>query len=377
MLPSLEILQITWWVLLGVLLTGFALTDGFDLGVASLLTTLAKSDEERRLLINTIAPVWESNQVWLILGAGAIFAAWPVVYAVAFSTMYLAMLLLLLCLIVRPVGLKFRSKMPSQKWRNTWDLVLCITSIIPSLVFGVAVGNAILGLPFSFDDNLVLQNKSVFFSLFTPFSLLCGIVSLSMLIAHGAAYLRLKIDHPIIQKAHTIQKLASFVTLVCFIGAGLVLSNAEYGFTLESISATTNILTKAVGLQLINESDELSQRFFSAYTIIAAMIAFFGFLISIVSGKKHPSVGFVATSLSIIGVIATAGLATFPFILPSSLAPNHSLTVWDASSSQLTLFIMLIAVLLFLPFVLTYVIWTYKVFSKRLTLKDLNDPQMY
>jgi cytochrome d ubiquinol oxidase subunit II len=267
--------------------------------------------------------------------------------------------------------------MPSQKWRNTWDLVLCITSIIPSLVFGVAVGNAILGLPFSFDDNLVLQNKSVFFVLFTPFSLLCGIVSLSMLVAHGAAYLRLKIDHPITNKAHTIQKLASFVALVCFIGAGLVLNNTEYGFTLESISATTNILTKAVGLQLINESDELSQRFFSAYTIIAAMVAFFGFLISIVSGKKHPSVGFVATSLSIIGVIVTAGLATFPFILPSSVAPNHSLTVWDASSSQLTLFIMLIAVLLFLPFVLTYVIWTYKVFSKRLTLKDLNDPQMY
>ncbi|MEI6629032.1 MAG: cytochrome d ubiquinol oxidase subunit II, partial [Alphaproteobacteria bacterium] len=168
-----------------------------------------------------------------------------------------------------------------------------------------------------------------------------------------------------------------FTALVCFIGAGLVLNNTEYGFTLEEAGHAQNILSKAVGIQRIEESIELSQRFFSNYAMIAAMIAFFGFMISMVSGKKHPSVGFLATSTSIIGVIATAGLATFPFILPSTIAPNHSLTVWDASSSQLTLFIMLIAVLIFLPFILTYVIWTYKVFAKRLTLKDLDDPQMY
>ena len=376
-MPSLETLQITWWILLGVLLTGFALTDGFDLGVASLLTTLAKSDDERRLLINTIAPVWESNQVWLILGAGAIFAAWPVVYSVAFPTMYLAMLLALACLIIRPVGLKFRSKMPSQQWRYAWDWAICISSLVPTLVFGIAVGNAILGLPFSFEENLMLQTKSVFFSLFSPFSLLAGFVSITMLLAHGAAYLRLKIDHPLILKAHSVQKIASFTALVCFIGAGLVLNNTEYGFTIEEAGHAQNILSKAVGIQRIEESTVLSQRFFSNYAMIAAMFAFFGFMISMVSGKKHPSVGFLATSTSIVGVIATAGLATFPFILPSTIAPNHSLTVWDASSSQLTLFIMLIAVLIFLPFILTYVIWTYKVFAKRLTLKDLDDPQMY
>ncbi len=376
-MPSLEILQITWWILLGVLLTGFALTDGFDLGVASLLTTLAKSDDERRLLINTIAPVWESNQVWLILGAGAIFAAWPVVYAVAFPTMYLAMLLVLACLIIRPVGLKFRSKMPNQQWRYAWDWAICISSLVPALVFGIAVGNAILGLPFSFEENLMLQTKSVFFALFSPFSLLAGFVSVSMLLAHGAAYLRLKINHPIALKAHFVQKIASFTALICFIAAGFVLKNSEFGFTLEEAGHTQNILSKVVGIQSIEESMELSERFFGNYAMIAAMLAFFGFMISIVSGKKHPSVGFLATSASIIGVIATAGLATFPFILPSTIAPNHSLTVWDASSSQLTLFIMLIAVLVFLPLVLTYVIWTYKVFAKRLTLKDLNDPQMY
>lgn len=376
-MPSLEILQITWWVLLGVLLIGFALTDGFDLGVASLLTTLAKTDDERRLMINTIAPVWESNQVWLILGAGAIFAAWPVVYAVAFSTMYFAMLLVLVCLIIRPVGLKFRSKMSSQNWRNCWDWALCVTSIIPSLLFGVAVGNAILGLPFMFDDHLMLQTKGVFFELFNPFALLTGFISLMMLLAHGAAYLRLKIDHPIAQKAHGVQKAFSFLALVCFISAGLVLNNTCFGFTLESASGSQNILAKIVGVQLIDESGELTQRFFKSSAQIAAMMAFFGFLLSMVSGKRKAIVGFLSTSLSIIGVIATAGLATFPFILPSTLAPNHSLTVWDASSSRLTLFIMLIAVGVFLPFVLGYVTWTYRVFRKRLTLKDLSDPQMY
>lgn len=376
-MPSLEVLQTTWWILLGVLLTGFALTDGFDLGVASLLTTLAKTDEERRLLINTIAPVWESNQVWLILGAGAIFAAWPVVYSVAFSTMYLVMLLVLASLIVRPVGLKFRSKMPNQKWRYTWDWAICIASLIPALVFGIAVGNAILGLPFSFNDNLMLQTQGVFFTLFNPFSIIAGFVSISMLMAHGAAYLRLKINHPIAEKAHNIQKLASFSALICFVCAGIILNSNEYGFTLEEVAPNQNIFAKVVGVQKIEESIELTQRFFSGYTIIGAVIAFFGFIISMISGKKHPFVGFLATSTSIIGVITTVGLATFPFILPSTITPNHSLTVWDASSSQLTLFIMLIAVLIFLPFVLAYIIWTYKVFSKRLTLNDLNDPQMY
>lgn len=376
-MPSLEMLQLIWWILLGVLLTGFALTDGFDLGVASLLTTLAKTDEERRLMINTIAPVWESNQVWLILGAGAIFAAWPLVYAVAFSTMYLAMLLLLVCLIVRPIGLKFRSKMPNQKWRNGWDWALCVTSIIPSLLFGVAVGNAILGLPFTFDDQLVLLTKNVFLELLNPFALLAGLVSLTMLIAHGAAYLRLKVDHPIVERAHGTQKFFSFLGLIGFVAAGLLLNNTCSGFTLESVSPFQNILAKVVGVQLIEESAELTQRFFNSSTKISALVAFFGFILSMVSGKRKAVVGFLGTSLSIIGVIATAGLAAFPFILPSTIAPNHSLTVWDASSSRLTLFIMLIAVGLFLPFILGYVTWTYRVFRKKLTLKDLSDPQMY
>jgi cytochrome d ubiquinol oxidase subunit II len=217
----------------------------------------------------------------------------------------------------------------------------------------------------------------VFWELFNPFTILAGFVSLAMLIAHGAAYLRLKIDHQIAEKAHGVQKFASFLALVCFIAAGVILNKAFLGFTLESAPLSQNIFTKVVGMQFIEESHELGQRFFTSSAMITSLVAFFGFLISMVSGKRKAIVGFLGTSFSIIGVISTAGFATFPFILPSTVVPNQSLTVWDASSSRLTLFIMLIAVLIFLPIVLTYVAWTYKVFSKKLILKDLADPQMY
>ena len=210
-----------------------------------------------------------------------------------------------------------------------------------------------------------------------PIAMLAGLVSLNMLIAHGAAYLRLKVDHPIAQKAHDVQKIFSFLALICFVSAGIVLNRTCFGFTLEETSGSQNVLAKIVGMQFIEESDELSMRFFGSSAMIATLIACFGFLLSMVSGKRKAIVGFLGTSISIIGVITTAGLATFPFILPSTLSPNHSLTVWDASSSRLTLFIMLIAVLIFLPFVLAYITWTYKVFSKRLVLRDLSDPQMY
>ena len=149
-----ETLRVIWWVLLGVLLIGFAVMDGFDLGVGILLPFVARTDGERRVVVNAVGPVWEGNQVWLILGGGAIFAAWPLIYAVAFSGFYLAMLVVLLALILRPVGFKFRSKMPGTRWRATWDWLLFLGGFVPALIFGVAVGNALVGAPFTFDDTL-------------------------------------------------------------------------------------------------------------------------------------------------------------------------------------------------------------------------------
>ena len=191
-----ETLRLIWWVLLGVLLIGFAIMDGFDLGVAALLPFVGRSDTERRVLINTIGPVWEGNQVWFILGGGAIFAAWPPLYAVSFSGFYLAMFLVLAALILRPVGFKFRGKLADPRWRAVWDTALFIGGVVPALVFGVAVGNVLQGVPFFFDDSLRATYTGGLLGLFNPFALLCGVVSLAMLVMQGGAFLALKTEAP-------------------------------------------------------------------------------------------------------------------------------------------------------------------------------------
>jgi cytochrome d ubiquinol oxidase subunit II len=196
-----EILRLIWWLLLGTLLIGFSVMDGFDLGAAMLLPFVARTDKERRLVINTIGPVWEGNQVWLILGAGAIFAAWPILYAVAFSGFYLAMFLALAALILRPVSFKFRSEIENPRWRTFWDYALFISGVVPALIFGVAVGNALRGVPFRFDDTLRMTYEGDLFGLLNPFALLCGLVSCAMLVMHGGAYLALKADQPVADRA--------------------------------------------------------------------------------------------------------------------------------------------------------------------------------
>jgi len=187
-------LRLIWWALLGVLLIGFSLTDGFDLGVGALLPFVAKTDEERRMVINTVGATWEGNQVWFILGGGAIFAAWPFVYAVSFSGFYLAMFLVLSALILRPVSFKYRSKRPSPKWRSFWDWCLFIGGFVPALVFGVAVGNVLLGAPFRLDSDLRSFYDGNLLGLFTPFSLIAGLLSVAMLVLHGAAWLSVKAE---------------------------------------------------------------------------------------------------------------------------------------------------------------------------------------
>ena len=196
-----ETMRLIWWLLLGVLLIGFAIMDGFDLGVGTLLPFAARTDDERRLLINLIGPTWEGNQVWLILGGGAIFAAWPALYAVSFSGFYLAMIAILLALILRPVGFKFRSKVENTTWRSCWDWALFIGGFVPALIFGVAVGNVLLGVPFRFDNAMRIYYDGNFFGLLTPFALLCGLVSLSMLVAHGAAVIVARVPGAVGERA--------------------------------------------------------------------------------------------------------------------------------------------------------------------------------
>lgn len=196
-----ESLKLVWWVLIGVLLMGFALTDGFDLGAAVLMPFVGRSDEERRVVINTIAPHWDGNQVWFIIAGGALFAAWPLVYATAFSGFYWAMLLVLFALFVRPIGFDYRSKLSNKRWRSSWDWALCLGAVVPSLVFGVAFGNLFAGLPFQFDADLRLAFQGDFWELLSPFSLLCGVVSLSMLCLHGATWLMMRTEQAMAQRA--------------------------------------------------------------------------------------------------------------------------------------------------------------------------------
>ena len=217
-----ETLRVIWWLLLGVLLIGFAITDGFDLGLGATFRFLGRTDAERRVLLESIEPVWEGNQVWFILGGGAVFAAWPLLYAASFSSLYLAMFLLLVALILRPVGFGFRNKLTNPSWRSAWDWALTVSGAVPALLFGVAFGNLFLGLPFHFDSLQRPVYSGGFFNLLYPFALLGGVISLSMIILHGATYAAMKVGEPMGARAKVLGRIASAVFVLAFIGAGVL-----------------------------------------------------------------------------------------------------------------------------------------------------------
>ena len=369
-----EILRLIWWALLGILLIGFAVTDGFDLGAAILLPFVAKTDAERRVAINTVGPVWEGNQVWILLGGGAIFAAWPPLYAVAFSGFYLAMFLVLCALILRPVAFKFRSKLAHPTWRSIWDWALFVAGLVPSLVFGVAFGNVLEGAPFRFDETLRMTYEGTLFGLLNPFALLCGLVSVAMLTMHGGAWLALKADEPVAARATSFARGAALALPILFLIAGAWVALGIDGYAISGTLAhdgPSNPLmkqvTRATGAWMSNYG-------VYPWTTIAPLLAFAdAFAAYALLGVRRNGLALAASGLSIASVIATAGFSVFPFMLPSSLDPNASLTVWDASSSRLTLAIMLGCTVVFLPIILVYTAWVYRVMRGRVTLAYVND----
>jgi cytochrome d ubiquinol oxidase subunit II len=371
-----DTLRIIWWLLLGILLIGLAIMDGFDFGVASLLPFVARNDIERRIVINTVGPVWEGNQVWLILGGGAIFAAWPSIYAVTFSGFYLAMVVILAAIILRPVGFKFRSKLENQLWRKFWDICIFIGGFIPGLIFGVAVGNVIIGIPFSFDDTLRISYTGTFWQLLNPFSLLCGAISIVMFMQHGAIYLALKTEENINARCKNFISF-SFIFLTCFLllAAYLVTTSINGYEFISSISPNgpSNPLLKQVQVNLGSWKRNYTEH---SWMWLAPVMAFGGlFFTYVFSRLNYFGFSFISSSISIFGVVSIPGLMMFPFILPSSTFPNHSLTVYDASSSKLTLFIMLIASLIFVPIILAYTSWVYHVLRGKITSKTISDNQ--
>ncbi|HJS16862.1 MAG TPA: cytochrome d ubiquinol oxidase subunit II [Rheinheimera sp.] len=369
-----EFLRFIWWLLVGVLLIGFAITDGFDMGVGALLKVIGRDDTERRILINAVAPHWDGNQVWLITAGGALFAAWPPVYATAFSGFYLAMMLTLAALFLRPIGFDYRSKLDNAKWRSNWDWALTAGSAIPPIIFGVAFGNLLQGVPFHFDDLLRIYYTGSFWALLNPFALLVGVLSLLMFINQGACYLQMKTEAPLRQRAEAVSLISATLAAVLFIAAGVWLASAGMGYKVTSLidsNAINSAVTKTVEVS--------SGAWFSNYETypllwIFPVLGVAAFLLSAFCSKLAKGwQAFVASSLALTGVIMTAGVSMFPFIMPSSSMPNHSLTMWDATSSELTLKIMFVVACIFVPIILGYTAWCYWKMWGRLNRNSISD----
>ncbi|ELX8380983.1 cytochrome d ubiquinol oxidase subunit II [Providencia vermicola] len=361
-----EVLRFVWWILIGVLLIGFAVTDGFDMGVGFLLPILGKTDTDRRIMINAVAPHWDGNQVWLITAGGAMFAAWPQVYAAAFSGFYVAMILVLAALFFRPVGFDYRSKLENPKWRNMWDWGLFIGGFVPPLVIGVAFGNLLLGVPFQIDNQQYLTYTGNLFGLLNPYGLLAGVVSLMMIVTQGATYLQMRTTGELHLRVRKATYVTALLTLIAFAGAGAWLVMSIDGYVVTSTIDTlsvSNPLNKTVevasGAWLTN---------FNNYPVLWALPALgvvLPLLTMLFSKADKNALAFVSSSLTIACIILTCGVAMFPFIMPSSIMPNASLTMWDATSSLFTLQVMTVVAIIFVPIVLAYTAWCYyKMFGR-------------
>jgi cytochrome d ubiquinol oxidase subunit II len=367
-------LRVVWWLIVGVLLIGFAITDGFDLGLGASFTYLGRTDAERRALLSSVEPVWEGNQVWFVLGGGAVFAAWPLLYAASFSGLYLAMFLLLVALILRPVGFAFRGKLTDTRWRAVWDVALTLGGGVPALLFGVAFANLFLGVPFHFDGMQRPVVTGGFFSLLHPFALLGGIISLSMLVLHGNAYAAMKVGEPMAARACLIGRIASAIFLVAFVGAGLWVSMSIGGYRITSVidylgpsDPTHKTVAITAGAWLNNFHTwpwMWAAPLCATLSAVAAHVFFH---------QRRGASAFMASVLVQGGTILTGGFALFPFLMPSSTFPNQSLTVWDASSSAKTLLIMLGATIVFLPIILAYTGWVFRVLRGRVTLENMHE----
>ncbi len=370
-----ETLRVIWWVLVGVLLIGFAITDGFDMGVGALLPFVGKKDIERRVMINSIAPHWDGNQVWLITAGGALFAAWPLVYATAFSGFYVAMILTLMALFFRPVGFDYRSKLESPRWRNNWDWCLFIGGAVPPIVFGVAFGNLLQGVPFEFNQFLMSTYHGNFFGLLNPFGLLAGIVSLSMFLAQGATWLMMKTEGEVLARSRTAAIGSSLLLLVLFAVAGWWVSGME-GYVIVN-AAANDAVSNPLGKEVVLQAGAWMNNYSLYPWMIAAPVLglSMSLLTALFAMLNKGWVAFTTSSLAMAGVILTAGFSMFPFVMPSSLEPSQSLTMWDTTASFNTLQVMTVAAAIFVPIVLGYTIWTYIKMFGRVTNKHIEDNQ--
>lgn len=368
-----EALRLIWWVLVGVLLIGFAIADGFDLGVCALVPVIGKTDNERRVMINSIAPHWDGNQVWLITAGGALFAAWPTVYAVSFSGFYFAMILTLAGLWLRPIGLDYRSKIDSPKWKKNWDIAISISGFVPSLIFGVAFGNLLQGVPFTLSDFMMPTYHGSFFGLLNPFALLCGLISVAMFVVMGTTWLQMKTTAGVRERARNLTQIGALVITILFVAAGLWIQSID-GYVIKGqldTLAASNPLNKEV----VREAGAWMANYAEYPLMWAAPILGTVMPLVVILATRINSGGlaFLASSLTSAGIILTAGFSMFPIVMPSSLEPNHSLTMWDSTSSELTLQIMTVVAAIFVPIILSYTAWSYYKMYGRLDDKFIEE----
>jgi cytochrome d ubiquinol oxidase subunit II len=380
-------LRLVWWFVLGLLVAGYCITQGFDLGVSIMIPFVAKNDDEKRVLMNTVGPFWEGSQIWLVLGGGAAFAAWPYLYAVAFSGLYSVVFLALFTIIMRPVSFKFRSKLSNITWRAVWDMGIFIGALVPTLLLGVGIGNFLQnGFSFSFDDHLRLSFDGKFMDLLTPYSLLWGAFITLLFVRHGAGFLMFKTDGTFSKRLKSITQISNGVSLI--LGIYLLAQCFNFGFQYQQNLDITHVgpsnpLLKPETLVILNTwYENLFQKgglgHIKILWICPTLLAL-GFIGVHIAAKYSHKVGvFLSSSINLLGLVATFGWLTFPILLPSKHL-RHTLTVYDASSSQLTLFVMLIAVIIFLPLVLAYTTWVYRVMRGQITVDDIkqNEKELY
>lgn len=374
-----DTLRLIWWALIGILLIGFIVTDGFDMGVGALLLVIGKSNAERRVMINSIAPHWDGNQVWLITAGGALFAAWPLVYATSFSSFYIAMYMVLMGLWLRPLALEYRAKIDSDAWRKVCDVGISFSGIIPPILFGVAFGNLMQGIPFSLNELLMPTYHGSFIQLLNPFALFCGVVSLLMVLMQGSAWLMMKTTDKVYHRARFSIFVSAALVVIWFLIGGFIVHNAN-GYIVISVMASNAVsdpLLKEVVMEAggwLNNFTHYPALWLAPIVGVAAplMALMFAYV-------RRDAIVFLCSSVGNAAIVLTAGFSMFPFIIPSSTNPDHSLTLWDATSSELTLNIMTVVAAIMVPIILLYTAWSYRKMCGRLdtTFVENNKNALY
>lgn len=367
------ILKLIWFVLLGVLLMGIAIMVGMDMGVGALLRFVGRNDAERRSALNMIGPHWDGNQVWFILGGGAIFAAFPTLYATSFSTFYVVMILLLFSMILRPLAFEYRSKLEGTRWRESWDWMFLISGAVPMIVFGAAMGNVLQGVAFRFEWNAqYILEQSFIWYLLNPFALLAGGLSLCLALQQGAAMLMIRGEEPIYGRARTYGSTAGLIAAVLFAIGGIWISFI-HGFAITGAvdpgGPATPLHGPAVAMRVGAWLDN-----YRAYPLLWGVptIGLVSMVLAALSLRgNRPVLGWWLNALAWIGTIGSVGVSMFPFLMPSTVNPSQSLTVWNASSSELTLSWMLAMALIFVPAIIVYTSWAFALMGGKRKISDM------